>query len=371
MDSSNGPRRTFFCHQCSQELDQVTQEYTCPNCQSGFIEELEEPLAENVEDEEESYGAENYVGGDQLMEQILGPMLFGAARGGAEGGGGLPMAMGGRINIAGARPGAGGVRLGVGGGPAGASGPLMLQELLANLTGQAFGGGDAGGGIFVPGGHGMQMYGNPGDYAWGRGGLDGIVTQLLNQLDGTGPAPLKTEYIKQIPSVKIAKEQIETKQQCSVCWEDFRLNESVRQLHCDHLFHDPCIVPWLELHSTCPVCRKSQDPEAGGPEGNEEVASEEHVAVDGEQEGSGGPVENAMSYVFNLLGYNGNEEQRPSNPASSASSTVTSTQSADNDRAARPSNSAGAAATESSSNQSQTGRDRGGEHHAFEDFDVE
>ena len=35
------------------------------------------------------------------------------------------------------------------------------------------------------------MYGNPGDYAWGRGGLDVIVTQLLNQMDGTGPPPLK------------------------------------------------------------------------------------------------------------------------------------------------------------------------------------
>ncbi len=43
--------------------------------------------------------------------------------------------------------------------------------------------------------------------------------------------------------------------QCSVCWEDFKLNESVRQLNCDHLYHDPCIVPWLELHGTCPVCR--------------------------------------------------------------------------------------------------------------------
>ena len=51
-----------------------------------------------------------------------------------------------------------------------------------------------------------------------------------------------------------------TKLQCSVCWEDFSLNESVRQLHCDHLFHEACIVPWLELHGTCPVCRKSQEP---------------------------------------------------------------------------------------------------------------
>lgn len=33
----------------------------------------------------------------------------------------------------------------------------------------------------------LQLFlGNPGDYAWGREGLDAIVTQLLNQMDSTG-----------------------------------------------------------------------------------------------------------------------------------------------------------------------------------------
>jgi hypothetical protein len=27
-------------------------------------------------------------------------------------------------------------------------------------------------------GPGMQIHGNPGDYAWGRGGLDAIITQV-------------------------------------------------------------------------------------------------------------------------------------------------------------------------------------------------
>jgi hypothetical protein len=31
-----------------------------------------------------------------------------------------------------------------------------------------------------------------------------------------------------------------------VCKEDYALGESVRQLPCNHLFHDSCIVPWLE-----------------------------------------------------------------------------------------------------------------------------
>ena len=49
--------------------------------------------------------------------------------------------------------------------------------LLSNLTGLQFGG--AGGGGFAPV---MPLYGNPGDYAWGRGGLDAVVTNLLNQV---------------------------------------------------------------------------------------------------------------------------------------------------------------------------------------------
>ena len=45
--------------------------------------------------------------------------------------------------------------------------------------------------------------------------------------------------------------------QCSVCWEDFKLAEPVRKLVCEHLYHTQCIVPWLQLHGTCPNCRKA------------------------------------------------------------------------------------------------------------------
>lgn len=50
--------------------------------------------------------------------------------------------------------------------------------------------------------------GNPGDYVWGRDGLDAIVTQLLNQMDGTGPPPLPRKQIDEIPTTTISQSQV-------------------------------------------------------------------------------------------------------------------------------------------------------------------
>jgi hypothetical protein len=48
----------------------------------------------------------------------------------------------------------------------------------------------------------------------------------------SGPPPLEQEKIDEIPKCEIVQEQVDAKLQCSVCWEDFQLKESVRQLPC-------------------------------------------------------------------------------------------------------------------------------------------
>ncbi|XP_065575196.1 E3 ubiquitin-protein ligase RNF126-like [Artemia franciscana] len=58
-------------------------------------------------------------------------------------------------------------------------------------------------------------------------------------------------------SVNITEEQVKKSSECSVCLDDYKLQESVKKLPCSHLFHKDCIIPWLRLHSTCPVCRES------------------------------------------------------------------------------------------------------------------
>ena len=40
---------------------------------------------------------------------------------------------------------------------------------------------------------------------------------------------------------------------CSICLQDFS-GEAV-MLPCAHYFHKKCIMPWLQLHNSCPCCR--------------------------------------------------------------------------------------------------------------------
>lgn len=98
----------------------------------------------------------------------------------------------------------------------------------------------------------FQLHSNPGDYAWGNAGFDAVITQLLNNLDGSnsGPPPMPKDQVDKLPTVKISDEQVKsTNLQCTVCMEDFQVGDGARQLPCEHFFHQDCIIPWLNLVS--------------------------------------------------------------------------------------------------------------------------
>ncbi|KAL0970609.1 hypothetical protein UPYG_G00244390 [Umbra pygmaea] len=42
---------------------------------------------------------------------------------------------------------------------------------------------------------------------------------------------------------------------CAVCIEGYKPNDTVRILPCRHLFHKSCVDPWLLDHRTCPMCK--------------------------------------------------------------------------------------------------------------------
>jgi len=43
-------------------------------------------------------------------------------------------------------------------------------------------------------------------------------------------------------------------EQCPICIED--MVDNVCRVKCNHMYHRVCIMPWLEINNTCPVCRE-------------------------------------------------------------------------------------------------------------------
>ena len=65
--------------------------------------------------------------------------------------------------------------------------------------------------------------------------------------------------LKEILPAVITQQQVDddSKKTCSVCLEDFNLEESVKKCSgCQNFFHNNCLQGWLEAdNQTCPLCR--------------------------------------------------------------------------------------------------------------------
>jgi hypothetical protein len=48
-------------------------------------------------------------------------------------------------------------------------------------------------------------------------------------------------------------------EECTICHENYKLNEFKRQLDCNHFFHKKCIDKWIKDNMNCPMCRKEID----------------------------------------------------------------------------------------------------------------
>ena len=42
---------------------------------------------------------------------------------------------------------------------------------------------------------------------------------------------------------------------CAVCKDEISLGVEVTRLPCSHHYHQDCIMPWLSIRKTCPLCR--------------------------------------------------------------------------------------------------------------------
>ncbi|KAK0428945.1 hypothetical protein QR680_011099 [Steinernema hermaphroditum] len=96
----------------------------------------------------------------------------------------------------------------------------------------------------------------------GAGGLESqAFMDVLNSalgMDGERSDRISDADIERLPMTKITAQQAD--KQCTTCMDHLHEGDDVGRLNCGHMFHRPCIEPWLKRHNTCPVCRSKIDP---------------------------------------------------------------------------------------------------------------
>ncbi|XP_073100501.1 E3 ubiquitin-protein ligase SIRP1-like isoform X2 [Elaeis guineensis] len=161
-----------------------------------------------------------------------------------------------------------------------------------------------------------------GDYFVGPG-LDLLLQHLAeNDPDRYGTPPAQKEAVNALPTVKI-----EESMNCSVCLEDVVIGTEAKEMPCKHRFHSGCLFPWLELHSSCPVCRFQLPADEskvsnGSSNGDNRAEGSGEDGGDGDGGGNGNrfwlPVPWPFNGLFSLSGSE-NGANSSSNSSSSAS----------------------------------------------------
>jgi len=107
----------------------------------------------------------------------------------------------------------------------------------------------------------VPMAGNAGDYVVG-GNMEQLLNHLFQNSQYRGTPPASKSVVSQLKQGKI--ESLENKGDCAICKDEFEIGVDCVEMPCMHIFHPECLIPWLEIHNSCPVCRlelQTDDPD--------------------------------------------------------------------------------------------------------------
>ncbi|KAJ6798714.1 putative E3 ubiquitin-protein ligase RING1 [Iris pallida] len=97
------------------------------------------------------------------------------------------------------------------------------------------------------------------DFLMGSG-FDRLLGQL-SQMETNGGVraydhpPASKAAVESMPTINIDPSHVGMDSYCAVCMEKFELGAEAREMPCKHIYHQDCILPWLSLRNSCPVCR--------------------------------------------------------------------------------------------------------------------
>ncbi|KAF9674712.1 hypothetical protein SADUNF_Sadunf10G0155400 [Salix dunnii] len=271
MSSHSTP--SYWCYRCNRFVQVWRQDsVTCPECESGFVEEIESPPhLIQTEASRERHRRFSRPAGTMFMVGNRSNPHRRNRRGGAAGSGDRSP-----INPV----------IVLRGGPAGA-----VEDVVGDDGGRGGGGFE----LFYDdgGGSGLRpLPPNMSEFLLGSG-FERLLDQLT-QIEMNGGfgryenqhPPASKSAIESMPTVIINESHIFTESHCAVCKEAFELESEAREMPCNHIYHTDCILPWLSIRNSCPVCRhelpsgddegedgiRSPLPEANGQGNNEEEA---------------------------------------------------------------------------------------------------
>lgn len=94
--------------------------------------------------------------------------------------------------------------------------------------------------------------------------MDDIMTRIMNEYEPASH-PTSQRAQRAFPRLKVrslasaspdvGEASAAPGEVCTVCHDAFKPGDEVIELPCNHCFHEDCLLPWLQSHNTCPVCR--------------------------------------------------------------------------------------------------------------------
>ncbi|KAK7305761.1 hypothetical protein VNO77_43672 [Canavalia gladiata] len=222
---------SYWCYRCSRFVRVWPQDtVVCPDCDGGFIEEIEQPpRSVHVDGRRRRFpaAAMYMIGQRSNSDQNSRPPLRRTRRNGGE--------------------------------------RSPFNPVIVLRGGAATEGGDGGESrgfeLFYDDGAGSGLRPLPpsmSEFLLGSG-FDRLLEQLSQiEINGIGRyehPPASKAAIDSLPTIEIDETHLAMESHCAVCKEAFELSTAVREMPCKHIYHPDCILPWLALHNSCPVCR--------------------------------------------------------------------------------------------------------------------